>query len=262
MKLLCLNVSAFEETNNKLRQFFQKNAYDIICLQEVTRKVQSHAKDSYETKPIIDSQTPQLTNSFYSPNCIMESFVKPGFSAFGGQMDFGLYTKTLHRVKKAEQIYVQNNYAYISDWSNWPEEDYRSFQVVDIETDNKNNLRVINYHGIWTRDKLGTDLALQACEMIVNKATEKQYPTIICGDFNLFPETDAMKIFDSNFINLSNEHNIRSTRPPSNELDSEPRNVVDYIIVSKDIEVTNFGVLHEEVSDHLPLVLEFDLPKK
>ena len=34
--------------------------------------------------------------------------------------------------------------------------------------------------------------------------------------------------------------------------------IVDYVIVSPEVEVENFKVLNEEVSDHLPLYLEFE----
>jgi endonuclease/exonuclease/phosphatase family metal-dependent hydrolase len=38
-------------------------------------------------------------------------------------------------------------------------------------------------------------------------------------------------------------------------------NIVDYMFVSDGIQVKNFEVLQTGISDHLPLLLEFDLTK-
>ncbi len=95
--------------------------------------------------------------------------------------------------------------------------------------------------------------------MILHLAKKVTYPTIITGDFNLFPDTESMRVFQNNFVSLVDTHNIQTTRPESNELSNLKRNVVDYIMVSKGITVNSFAVLDSNVSDHLPLVLDFEI---
>ena len=90
-------------------------------------------------------------------------------------------------------------------------------------------------------------------------AREAEGDVIICGDFNLFPDTPSMKLFENNFISLVDEYAIRTTRPATNELHSSKRNVVDYIWVNKGIKVKDFEVLDSTISDHLPLILDFEL---
>lgn len=84
------------------------------------------------------------------------------------------------------------------------------------------------------------------------------YPVIITGDFNLFPDTESMTVF-KDFISLVDEYNIKTTRPKSNELSHLDRNLIDYILVSKGVKINSFQVLDSDVSDHLSLVLDFDI---
>ena len=130
-------------------------------------------------------------------------------------------------------------------------------QITDLKLA-KTKIRVLNYHGIWSKDKRGAKKTLEACKKIKELALEANYPSIICGDFNLFPDTESMQVFYNNFVNLVDEYDIKTTRPGDNELSSKKRNVVDYILVDKRIKVNNFRVVNSNVSDHLPLVLEFE----
>ena len=60
-------------------------------------------------------------------------------------------------------------------------------------------------------------------------------------------------------MSLVDTFHIKSTRPQANELSKIKRNVIDYIFVSKGITVKNFTVIDSDVSDHLPLLLEFTI---
>jgi len=109
------------------------------------------------------------------------------------------------------------------------------------------------------KKKNGNAETLKACKKILALAKEVNYPTIIAGDFNLFPDTPSMQVFYKDFISLVDKYNISTTRPKNNELSHLKRNVVDYILVSKDIKVKSFEVLDSDVSDHLPLILDFEI---
>ena len=68
-----------------------------------------------------------------------------------------------------------------------------------------------------------------------------------------------MKLFETNFISLVDQFKIKTTRPNANELNNLDRNVVDYIFVSRGVKVNKFEVIQLDVSDHLPLVLNFEI---
>lgn len=267
MRLISLNIGLFEENNNKLKQFLKTQKPDIICFQEVTRKIDKNALDKYISKDIIDTSS-NLNFSFFSPNWIMDGFEVKNFHGkevfrfdLGGLVEFGNYVKSKYKIVKGESIFTQGSFSLITEkyWNHWPDNDCKSFQLVDIILGNGRELRIINYHGIWSKNKLGSNLTIKASQVINKLAQEVSYPVIICGDFNLFPNTKSMLALKDNLTSLVDKFNIKTTRPMSNELNNLERNIVDYVFVSKNIKVNNFEVLDSNVSDHLPLILDFDL---
>jgi endonuclease/exonuclease/phosphatase family metal-dependent hydrolase len=265
MKLLCLNVALFE-TNNKLLLPFIRDQYaDFVCFQEISRALEALVFEDYVSKNVIDRATQDLQYFFFGPNSVMGDFEQKDFHGkelytceFGGLMEFGNYTKAKYKMVKAQNVFIQNHFTYAADKSNWPDEDYRAVLVSDHIVNGK-KLRILNYHGVWTRNKLGNKKSLAANKIISDLALQAEGEVIICGDFNLFPDTPSMKLFEKNFISLVDTYNIKTTRPATNELHGSKRNVVDYIWVSKGIQVNTFEVINTDVSDHLPLILDFEL---
>jgi endonuclease/exonuclease/phosphatase family metal-dependent hydrolase len=80
-------------------------------------------------------------------------------------------------------------------------------------------------------------------------------PKILCGDLNLKPDTQSLKILEEGMVNQIAINNIKSTR--SVQYYPKAERFADYIFISKDIHVNSFKVLPDEVSDHLPLFLDF-----
>jgi endonuclease/exonuclease/phosphatase family metal-dependent hydrolase len=178
---------------------------------------------------------------------------------FGGCIEYGNYVKSKFPIFEGKSIFVQDHFSYLTDWE-WverhPGEEPRMAQVVDLKIDDK-KLRILNYHGIWSQHKQDTHRTKAACQQLVQIASEVPYPILLCGDFNLFPDTESIQLVDNQFINLVDKFHIMSTRPKSNELSGVKRNVVDYIFVNKGITVEKFEVIDTDVSDHLPLSFRF-----
>jgi len=267
MRLLSLNTALFETNNDLLSRFLSKQNLDILCLQEVSEKVDSSVNSDFISKSYIDKATKSLKYSFFGPTWMIKDFHQKNFHQkmsfdfdFGGFLKAGNYLKTKFRIIKKSHVFVQKNTQIkVTDWSSWPKNQSKAVQVVDLELPNLKKLRIINYHGIWTKEKVGNDETARACRKILGLAKEVNYSTIIVGDFNLFPDTPSMRVFYNDFISLVDRHNISTTRPKHNELSNLERNIVDYILVSKDIKVNSFAVLDSNVSDHLPLILDFEI---
>jgi endonuclease/exonuclease/phosphatase family metal-dependent hydrolase len=258
MRLLSLNVALFEANNDLLLEFMSRQNFDILCLQEVSEKIDSSANSVYISKNYIDKATKNLIIK----DCDLINFhQKASFDFdFGGFIKAGNYLKTAFKIIKKSNVFVKRySETKITDWLNWPKNQSRGVQVVDLRLSNFKKLRILNYHGIWSKEKVGNDETAKACRKILDLAKEIDYPTIIAGDFNLFPNTLSMQIFYNNFISLVDKYNISTTRPKNNELSNLKRNVVDYVLISKDIKVDSFKVLNSDVSDHLPLVLDFEI---
>jgi len=267
MKLLSLNVALFEANNKLLSPFLHEQNADFVCLQEITRGLEDTVLEDYISKEIVDQSTQNLKYFFFGPNSVMGDFEQKNFHGkkvyrfkFGGLMEFGNYTKSQFKIIKAQNVFVQNHFTYTPDHSKWPDEDYRAVLVTDHMINGK-KLRILNYHGVWTRNKRGTEKSITANKIINELALQAEGEVIICGDFNLFPDTPSMKIFENNFTSLVDVYKIKTTRPQANELSNLERNVVDYILVSKGIDVKDFQVVDSNVSDHLPLVLDFEFLK-
>ena len=269
IKLLTLNVSIFDENNEKLTHFLKETNPDIICLQEVTRKVDASAFDSFITKTAVDQATPRLPYSFYAPNWTLRDFKQKNFHGkkvfqhdFGGFIEYGNYIKTRFTIFQGKSVFVQHHFSYLTDWD-WvedhPGEEPRMVQIADLELDRRQKLRLVNYHGIWSKDKQGSKRTNLASRKLIQLTTEVTFPAIICGDFNLFPDTESIKILKEKFTSLVDKYNVSHTRPKTNELSSAKRNVVDYIFASKKIEINSFKVINSDVSDHFPLLVEFGI---
>ena len=79
-------------------------------------------------------------------------------------------------------------------------------------------------------------------------------PKILCGDFNLRPDTESMKIIEDRMHNLIYLYQVNSTRT---SLYKKEEKFADYILTSPEVKTHRFAVLDHEVSDHKPLFLDF-----
>lgn len=265
IRLLSLNVALFETNNEKLSEFLLRQNPDIICLQEVADSSDPNVDPNFLSKDYIDKATQRLKYSFFGPTWEICNFHQKNFHQqenfsfeFGGFLKAGNYLKARFKILKKSNVFIQNKIIKFTDWSTWPKKQSKAVQVTDLQLPRSKNLRILNYHGIWTKEKIGNQNTLAACQKICRLAKEVDYPVIITGDFNLFPDTASMRVL-KDFISLVDNYHIQTTRPKSNELNHLERNVVDYIFVSKGIKINSFRVLNSDVSDHLPLILDFDL---
>ncbi|MBI2064447.1 MAG: hypothetical protein HYT62_00115 [Candidatus Yanofskybacteria bacterium] len=132
------------------------------------------------------------------------------------------------------------------------------FQYIKV-INGKDKFIIGNLHGLWLpTGKLDNPERIKQSEMIINLYNSYGGKMIICGDFNLRPETESIAIFDKNFKNLIRDFGIKSTRS-SFYKDAEKYKdfISDYAFVSQDINIMNFKAIDISVSDHLPIMVEF-----
>jgi endonuclease/exonuclease/phosphatase family metal-dependent hydrolase len=122
------------------------------------------------------------------------------------------------------------------------------------------DMTFINFHGLWTdkkegRGKQDIEERLEQSENILKFTSKLSNPYILCGDFNLLPDTESIKKFErAGLKNLIREYNITSTRT---SYYTRPEKHADYAFVSDGIEVKDFKILPDKISDHAPMSLEF-----
>jgi endonuclease/exonuclease/phosphatase family metal-dependent hydrolase len=115
---------------------------------------------------------------------------------------------------------------------------------------------IINVHGLWN-GKGKTDTEERIAQSTRIKEFMRTFNTrkILCGDFNLKPDTESLKMLANDMNNLIASHHVTSTRT---SFYPKEEKFADYIFTSKDIAVKKFEVLKDEVSDHAPLLLDFE----
>lgn len=170
-------------------------------------------------------------------------------------------------------------YKYVTDDDNFPQATYIRKEIlllssgavleyeenvglglyVEIPFKNK-TLCICNFHGMSRPvDKLDDRDRIRQSERLIDFFRHKKGPKIIGGDFNLFPDTKSIRMFQENgYRDLIKEYGITNTRNrfawelyPDNK-----QYYSDYVFVSPDVAVKNLSVPDIEISDHLPLILE------
>lgn len=140
---------------------------------------------------------------------------------------------------------------------NFDEDDYniRAFQHVQVEINGK-KLNLLNHHGHHIDShKNGDDETMRQVKQILDYIKQLQGAIILCGDFNLAPESDSIKLIDERLVNLPVEYGLKTTRSKLTYKDE----VCDYIFVSHDVKVNSFVMDETIISDHNALILDFDI---
>lgn len=127
---------------------------------------------------------------------------------------------------------------------------------------NGRDIIVGNFHGLWKEGFGKGDCGERFLQSrrLIDFVNSQACPVILCGDFNLDPEAESMKFFEreTGMRNLVTEYGITDTRTRFYPA-SKPSRFADYIFVSPDIDVLDFKVMPDVISDHAPLYLEFDV---
>lgn len=62
-------------------------------------------------------------------------------------------------------------------------------------------------------------------------------------------------MFDERYNNLIKKYDVKSTR---SSLYTKENKYADFVFTSPEIKINDFKVLQDEISDHLPLLLDFE----
>ena len=246
MKLITLNIwggKVFEP----LMDFFQKRARDtdIFCLQEV-----------FNNPPYIKSrvQTKVAKEDIYKD---IEKIL----------FEFDGYFAPTQEGEESLTMFVRKNFGlremgeqFVYRWRNAMEGNDASTYGINVQyakfRKGEKDYMVCNLHGHWTPNYKGDNPArLEQSHNIKKLLDGFKGAKILCGDFNVAPETKSMMILESSMRNLIKEYKVTSTRSP---LYAKEVKFADYILVSAEVQVKKFEVIQDVVSDHLPLLLEFD----
>jgi len=253
MKVITLNTWGGRAGKELLLSFFEKhkNEIDVSCLQEIWSAPHTHL-DGHDAGGVPIDHNNIMTHGMQDISRTRSGHIgyfRPHFGDNYGLMMF--VRKGLEVVAEGEIfVYKEKGYVPNGDLGNHA----RNIQYVTLLIDDK-PVTIINFHGLWNGNgKTDTDDRINQSKNIIKFIDSLNGECVLCGDFNLLPETKSIQLFEEyGLTNLVKENNVQSTRT---SFYNKPEKFADYIFVSKGIDVKDFDVIPDEVSDHLPLYLE------
>jgi endonuclease/exonuclease/phosphatase family metal-dependent hydrolase len=256
MKLLTLNTWG-GKMHAPLMKFVEKMSkdVDIFCFQEVfSTTTDLEFGSSGEKMNLYQDISKILTShrSHLSPKS--KGYDYKGY--IGKDVDFGnaIFIKKDIPVLSHEELFD-----LISDaGTDWREKAIAKAQCVTIEIGRK-PLTICNFHGMWIKGthKKDTPERLSQSWHLREALDKISGEKIICGDFNLLPDGESIKILERDMRNLIREYGITSTR--SSLYATSPVMYADYALTTPGIKVNDFKILSDEVSDHLALLLDVEI---
>ncbi len=251
MKLVSLNIWE-GELYQPLVDFLNKHKpeTDIFCFQEVF-KAEAGIRRMNPEKLITFKSLVDILSDF---NGYFEDYVAPGDYEKEG---LAVFAKKSIKVSDRGEIFIYSP-ANIGLSNDNPKSLWRNLQYLKCGAEGKEFL-IANMHGLFdfaTKTHKG-DIPERIEQSRRAKALLDKFdcPKILCGDLNLWPDTESLKILEEGMVNLVKEHNVFSTRSAFFE---HSNRFADYVLVSLEIKVNDFRVLDEVVSDHLALYLDFE----
>ncbi|MCA0254069.1 MAG: endonuclease/exonuclease/phosphatase family protein [Proteobacteria bacterium] len=243
LKLMTLNIWGGHVESPLLGFIENYKGVDIFCLQEVYKDANAQ----------ISTEDRSLSLNIYSK---IQGILKNHNGYFSPVVDgvYGLATfvKKDIEVMQYGQVKIHDNPNYIGKGPTHS----RIMQNYDLKYKNT-EFTVLNVHGLWNGNgKTDSPERIIQSNKIKDFVNKIDKPLILCGDFNLAPDTNSLKIVEDGMIDLVANNNILSTRTvlyPGKE------KYADYIFCSYEIKILDFSVLPDVVSDHRPLLVKFGL---
>lgn|GEM_PF-6408537 len=247
MKLMSLNMWG-GMLSERFPDFFEKyQNVDIFCFQEVYKDAEKDKEGDFLSLWDTSKDSLNLFEDLEKMLPEHKGFFCPCVEGFYGIAIF---------IKKDFEI-LEEGSEWVFGKGEWKQDctHSRKLQYLKVKKDSKNFL-ITNLHGVWIAKTNKEDLP---CRIKQSEITRKFFdkhkgPKVLVGDLNLRHDSESIKILEEGYRNLITDFEINSTRTSFYKKEYK---LADYMIVSKDIEVEDFKVLSEEVSDHSALLLEF-----
>ncbi len=244
MKIIQLNIWG-GKLGQQIIDFFNDEKPDFVCMQEVN---DLKGRAGYKFFATLD----EIKEGAGFKEAFMSANYSSGYME--RQLEYGNAILSNLPFKATKTIFTsgeyKNNFDIVSDDGN-----IRNLQVTQTEVGGK-TLNILNHHGYHLGlNKLGDYRTIRQINMIADTIENLEGPVILCGDLNLSPASDSVKILDKKLTNLSVANDLKRTY---NQF-SVVNEVCDYIFVNDQIKVVDFKMSDELLSDHKALILNFDL---
>lgn len=252
IKFISLNIFKGGVFFDKILKFLEKEKPDIVAFQEV-----------------YDGKNLNLPKNLRSIEVLKKNFqgwdyhFAPEFLAIReeGKIEIGNAIFSKFPIKNKSITELNTPYgefqaiAANGDYSHHP----KNIHWCEIEIDQQ-LYNFYNLHGIWGYDSTDTKARLKMSDIILDQARDKKR-VILAGDFNIVPSSKTIRKIEQHLNNVFKDELTTSFNLKRKDLVKSPgyaTSVVDMIFVSDDIKVVDHYCPQVDVSDHLPLVCEFE----
>ncbi len=265
MKIISLNIFRGHEFDALLKFCTEQAAStDVFCLQEVL----SNPKEDMSSLP-------------YEGRANFLEELRRALPEFAGifapgQEDFDMTTDYEGQLLMGNAILYKKELEVTGQGSFFIYNEFNSYDGKDFETLGHNavyieqgGVTIVTLHGnSQPGSKRDTPKRLAQSQRVLDFLVVRAGEKIVLGDFNLMPETESIKMFErAGYRNLVVEHKITTTRGTNHrKISPEYANTpegyqefADYTFTTPGVKVTSFEVPDLPLSDHLPMILEFNV---
>lgn len=253
MKLISLNTWGGRAGKEGLLAFFERyQDIDIFCLQEIWSAPYNDMDRaagwlSMDQDGIMVYGLSEIATTLHDHIHYFHPHHEDNYG-------LAIYLRDNLKVIDQGDVFVHKYRGYEPEWDIGHHA--RNIEYITIETPRWVRT-IINFHGLWNgQGKTDSPDRLIQSENIIEFLRTLDHPYILCGDFNLLPNTESIyKLEVFGLRNLIAHYWVTSTRT---SFYTKAEKFADYAFAHDDIVIHEFTILPDEVSDHSPLYVDFE----
>lgn len=254
LKVLQLNINA-DNYWSTLIPFLTSHNFDIIQLQEVTGKDTICGNIASKRDGFMSLQN-TLGQRYFGELAIGNTYTSSPYSYMGNatfyKRDISLVEKKVFWLNKLDTPFPSEENSF--------EKLGRNMLHLTLQKEER-TFSIINTHLSWAPSPHEQPYQREKNKQILPYLFSLTSPIIFSGDFNIQADQPTIVEISGILKNLITENSISNTLNPRTHRVKQlfpPGLAVDYIFVSKDIQIKNFRILDEDLSDHLGLTAEVE----
>jgi len=245
-------------------ELLQLNMWQGRLAQQITELIDEQKPDFITAQEIYRGGDTVLApeNMFILYEKIAEQYPYHSFSAVNalkiarGKAEMGTAIFSQFPIVKESSLFTHGSYVDGISVGN-DVHNSRTLQSATIDV-NGNELNLLTHHGHWVPNAYGDTESVHRMQRIADhiQALDQSTPLIFAGDLNVIPESPAMRPLDGIVRDLVASYAIKTTLSSIKNLGNI---VCDHVMVNDKIKVNTLYTRDEIVSDHAPLILDFEL---
>lgn len=260
MQLVCVNAWMGLRLA-ALTEFIKKSApeTDIFCFQEVYSSRHALVNANGEQLNLLELLSRELPGfrAAFHPKHLVE---QPALSGVSVPLGNAIFVRTTIPTLGSGGFFPIGKFEHAPD-------EHRFVGTLQFEKlqYGSGTLLVVNVHGMSEWPKGDSQKRLEQSLRIHEYLARETGPRLMCGDFNTFPDTESIRLVGQGLVNQVQKFGVTTTRSEINRQLHQGKPMIDtisdYMFTSPDITVASLEAPELEVSDHLPLIVNFSLPK-